>query len=589
MNATALPSPDAVASAVFAVALLEAERNHISVAVLNDIWDQFVFERDPGARDQVFLEECAASFDAADHQSAPIGWSIGLAHQLAEGREVRRSRGAFYTPLPLSRGLVAQALGRIDSLGGDLRVCDPTCGGGAFLVTAGEALLERGMAPSDVGRALIGYDLDPVAVMATQMALALWLASVGGEPSAPTVEVHDMLHGESPRAATIGFDVVVGNPPFLGQLRNHSSRTAGQRQSLGKPMGYADAAFVALERSLDWASDGGRIVLIQPQSLLAARDARTVRERIDAEAELVGLWIGEPGLFDASVQLCAPIIDAGRSKTGPVVSFRGEDVQPGGSLAFSSWPELLADAQGVPPLDTWVAKPDRAILADIATVTADFRQWFYDLASHVVEATEIEDGLCVMTSGLIDPMVSMWGLRTARIGGKRWDAPSVSEGVVRGRLGAGHRLIPKILVANQTRCIESVVDESGRCLAITPVITVAPPDPENLWRVAALLSCPLATVIVHRQGAGSGMSTGAIRMTASRIGDLALPTASTDAWDEAADVLAEATSIDRDDGSAMRNAVLSSGLTMQRAFGVSDGGAMFDWWTHMLPTPRAPH
>ena len=75
-------------------------------------------------------------------------------------------------------------------------------------------------------------------------------------------------------------------------------------------------------------------------------------------------------------------------------------------------------------------------------------------------------------------------------------------------------------------------------------------------------------------------------MTASLIRGLTLPSDSNDAWDEAAGVLAEAESIDRDDELAIREAVLSSARMMQHAFGLPEAGAMFDWWRQLLPVRK---
>ena len=55
-------------------------------------------------------------------------------------------------------------------------------------------------------------------------------------------------------------------------------------------------------------------------------------------------------------------------------------------------------------------------------------------------------------------------------------------------------MVPKVLVASQTKVIEAVVDEAGRAVPGTPVVSVEPTDPEvDVWHLAALLTSPVAT------------------------------------------------------------------------------------------------
>ena len=532
--------------------------------------------------------------DAALDVSAPIGWSIGVAHESAEGAVDRKARGAFYTPLSLATGLVRVAFDRIEPRAG-LRVVDPTCGAGAFLLAAAEFLHDAGVEADSIGEALFGFDVEPLAVAACQAALGLWLLGHGGPPSGPTIAVADVIHEASPRATDDGFDIVVGNPPFLNQLRSASVRSEAQRDELGAKRGYADAAALALERGVSWLRPGGRLVLIQPRSTLAARDAATLR---DAVPGLSGLWIDDANAFAASVQVCAPVIDrvesetiVGASKTltpSEVELFSGLGVDKIGSSSDPTWSGVLADSEGVPRLRN---VESQGVLEDVASVTADFRQWFYDVAGLIEDAPGGNDAVTavrvadqsellfhpVYTSGLIDANDSLWGRRSARIGGRRWERPALSAQAV-AALGADSRLAPKVLIANQTRVIEAVADIDGRCLAITPVIT-ALASPADVCRVLAVLCAPNSTILMRRWAAGSGLSRGAIRLSATRVGQLPLPRGDA-AWNEAAELLRGSHS--ELDPHVRRRALVEAGRAMHEAFGTLDERAL-DWWLAQLP------
>jgi hypothetical protein len=82
---------------------------------------------------------------------------------------------------------------------------------------------------------------------------------------------------------------------------------------------------------------------------------------------------------------------------------------------------------------------------------------------------------------------------------------------------------PKVLVATQTRVVEAVADPDGDLVPVTPVIAVVPNDPGDVWRVAAALTAPPVAALVQRRLAGTGLSPGSVRLTASIVADLPLP------------------------------------------------------------------
>src|SRR3954467_455088 len=92
--------------------------------------------------------------------------------------ERRRALGAFYTPPDVARRLVDIAFA---GTSGPLRVCDPACGDGAFLLAAADALAERGIDRATIARDLLwGCDIDAGAVTTAGSAIATW--SGGASP-----------------------------------------------------------------------------------------------------------------------------------------------------------------------------------------------------------------------------------------------------------------------------------------------------------------------------------------------------------------------------------------------------------------------
>ena len=69
------------------------------------------------------------------------------------------------------------------------------------------------------------------------------------------------------------FDAVIGNPPFLGQLKR---RTAGQRGGLAA---YTDTSEAFLHRALDLVVPEGTVALVQPLSVLGSPRRRSGARR----------------------------------------------------------------------------------------------------------------------------------------------------------------------------------------------------------------------------------------------------------------------------------------------------------------------
>ncbi|MGH2684553.1 MAG: hypothetical protein ACRDJP_03695, partial [Actinomycetota bacterium] len=127
------------------------------------------------------------------------------------------------------------------------------------------------------------------------------------------------------------------------------------------------------------------------------------------------------------------------------------------------------------------------------------------------------------------------------------------------------RLVPKVLVATQTRVIEAVVDEEGAWLPCTPVITLTGP---RLWHAAAVLLAPPVSAWALRTYGGAALSSDAIKLSASQLLTAPLP-ADTGAWDEAASMLRAGAPVE------------AVGTTMCAAYGA--GQAVWDWWHKRLP------
>ena len=178
-----------------------------------------------------------------------------------DSAEIRKARGAFFTPPEVTRFLCAWAI----TSPGD-RVLEPSCGDGAFLAAAAERLRELGgRAPLQAHELHEGSAADASALLAS-----------AGYPG--RVVVGDFL--ASPPGPS--FDAVVGNPPYIRyQGFTGEARATGLAAALAQGVRLSRLAsswapFVV--HAAAFLSAQGRLALVVPAELLAANYAAEVRD-----------------------------------------------------------------------------------------------------------------------------------------------------------------------------------------------------------------------------------------------------------------------------------------------------------------------
>ena len=496
-------------------------------------------------------------------------WLPGFIREAMLSSSDRHRTGIHHTAPNLADAVLAVACTAAAPFDVHTTVADPAVGGGVFLLAAAEMM--AGPRDEVVGR-LMGCDIDPLAVAATRAALTLW--SGGTVPLPGNVVVADFLDEDPfPKAP----DLILGNPPFLSQLRGDTIRTEETRTRIATRWSgvgrYVDGAAAFLLASADAVAADGTVALIQPDSVLSALDARPVRARLAGVAPPAAIWVDDKRRFDAAVDTIAVVCRRGVNSTdvglwsGVPASL---DAHHQGGLSPDSWAPYLAIQRGVPTL------PELAggrTLGEVANVTAGFRDQFYGLRDAVADSPDA--AVQLITSGLIDPLVNGWGSRPCRFDQRRWSHPGVDLDRVAPAIKhwVADRLRPKVLVASQTRVIEAIVDPRGGLLPCTPVISVEPgPDAPSLWHIAALLTCPVATARLVQVSTGSALSADAVRVSAARLSTLPLPD-ELSLWDEAA-------------SRAEAGDVIATGELMMAAHRLADRTDLLAWWTERLPAPK---
>lgn len=322
----------------------------------------------------------------------------GKSAKVEEKPEVRKAGGVYYTPTYIVEYIVAQTVGKLleghtpDPTGpvSRLRVLDPACGSGSFLLGAYQYLLDwhlRGYlaAPSKWSRGrgrtlhqtaageyhltlaerkrilldnLYGVDIDPQAVEVTKLSLLLKVledspdALTGQMALLPERVLPDLGEnikcgnsligpdfydgaqatlfdmGEQLRINAFdwraefreimdagGFDVVIGNPPYI-RIQTMKEWAPAEvefykRQYRAAGKGNYDIYVVFVERGLELLNSRGRLGYILPHKFFNAKYGEPLREVIAEGRHLSGIvHFGDQQVFSgATTYTCLMFLD----------------------------------------------------------------------------------------------------------------------------------------------------------------------------------------------------------------------------------------------------------------------------------------
>lgn len=191
--------------------------------------------------DEALTGQRHLDFKAYDFSNIPIETLSTIYEQFLALEGKSRQKGAYYTPIPLVNFMLAE-LDDNHPLRPGMRILDPACGSGTFLVQCFRRLIERQrreigrkLKPTELREILVGQifgvDSDPDACRVAELSLILTMLDYVDPPDlqgAPTFKLprlhdtnvfkSDFFDPESCWAvATKGrkYDWIVGNPPWI--------------------------------------------------------------------------------------------------------------------------------------------------------------------------------------------------------------------------------------------------------------------------------------------------------------------------------------------------------------------------------------
>jgi hypothetical protein len=275
----------------------------------------------------------------------------------------RSSNGFVFTPYAICKKMVMNALSFFDQENAVMKrfpqVIDPACGGGAFLIAFARVLAGSALEiPMEdvIQQAIFGVDLDLEAVHITRWSLWCLAGSPDLDPEVFEENIaagNSILPLDAPRKldpfqwdlhfATImeagGFDVVIGNPPYVRQekirllkpyLQNYQSYSA-----------TADLYVYFYDLGIKILKQGGILSLITSNSFLRTKSARPLRGFLSEKTRILDFFDAfQEVVFEANVTPC--ILTVQKSPAGGLIRVNEEELTPQNCLGSGPWSFLPA-------------------------------------------------------------------------------------------------------------------------------------------------------------------------------------------------------------------------------------------------------
>jgi hypothetical protein len=260
----------------------------------------------------------------------------------------REKTASYYTPPGLARLVVDDALGpwldrRRPKFPHEVKVLDPACGSGAFLIAAYRRLLnyfaeQHGRALTSEEReeilltCIYGADVDERALGLAQVQLLEEahvrgrLPVLGGNllpgdslPAPPGCQAQEgAVDWSAIVAATGGFDVIVANPPFGASIKLSGRIEVADLRQVRELYpevysGHADYAYVFAALSVRLLRKNGAVGFVLPRTVLDSPSGLGLRRLLSKVGVKSVVDFRGGTLFDISAYVCTVATGSGRS------------------------------------------------------------------------------------------------------------------------------------------------------------------------------------------------------------------------------------------------------------------------------------
>lgn len=214
------------------------------------------------------------------NQSNLTIWEIIKQFEITIDESYRKLNGAVYTPLFIVNYINKKAI--LENNAKDIKVIDPACGSGIFLVDALFKLKEKTTKSYKelVENNIYGVDIDPRAIKRTKILLSLIVFEKEGKiPSKFNIYCGNSLDKSFLKSCLRGekFHAVVGNPPYV-RIQNLEAKIKEIIRKYWRFIqGDTDIFIPFIELGIELMEEDGKMGYITPNSYLTSYAGKELR------------------------------------------------------------------------------------------------------------------------------------------------------------------------------------------------------------------------------------------------------------------------------------------------------------------------
>lgn len=208
-------------------------------------------------------------------------WEVIKKFKTSIDDEFRKLNGSFYTPYFIVDYINRRVI--LENPSKDIKVIDPACGSGAFLIDALFKLRQKLQKTYKnlVEENIFGIDIDPRAVKRTKMLLSLIVFEYEGEiPTRFNIYVGNGLDKNFIEKTLKGlkFQAVIGNPPYI-RIQNMDENIRKIIKKYWKfVQGDTDVFIPFIELGIELLDNDGKMGYIVPNSYFTTHAAKNLRK-----------------------------------------------------------------------------------------------------------------------------------------------------------------------------------------------------------------------------------------------------------------------------------------------------------------------
>jgi len=221
---------------------------------------------------------------------------LGHIYQSIQSKKDRKDSGQYYTPNKVVDYIIENTEILL-AKNKDLKVIDPACGSGQFLIRTYDNLLkqyknsgidENTAHKNILEKHLFGVDIDPVACVLAKANLVLKNPLVSAQPNIFTSDFlkrdYGLIDIDLFESIYKQFDFVVGNPPWGASLTKENKKYFGKYYDIGEVGLNTFTLFI--ERSFDFLKDKGKLGFLMPEAYLKIKVHQPSRRQILSKGEI---------------------------------------------------------------------------------------------------------------------------------------------------------------------------------------------------------------------------------------------------------------------------------------------------------------